>query len=94
MPISWWELNPVGFREIIKEKDIQCNKGNQIDHLIEEKAITYLANFSDGDARTALNCLEISYQIAKERVAEMKICETSTTITSDAHVITVDDIKR
>ena len=62
---------------------------------MEEKAISYLSNFADGDARTALNCLELSYQITKERVAEVKSHNISVEQNNlHVNVITTEDIKQ
>ena len=80
---------------IIKDNTNQCNNAkeqNQIE--IEEKAIQYLANFADGDARTALNCLEISYQITRERINELKTCKESKEVGFNANILTIEDIKQ
>ena len=61
---------------------------------MEEKAISYLSNFADGDARTALNCLEISYQITKERINELKTCKASKEVGFNANILTIEDIKQ
>ena len=63
------------------------------DVFIDEGAITYLSNLSDGDARTALNCLEMSHQIIKQKVAEVKFDKALSTQSSTKNVITIDDIK-
>ena len=67
---------------------------SQEDVFIDEGAITYLSNLSDGDARTALNCLEMSHQIIKQKVAEVKFDKALSTQSSTKNVITIDDIKQ
>jgi len=59
-------------------KDNEENKSKETSCVfIEEKAVKYLSNVSDGDARAALNCLEISLQLSKEsKTAEKRITET------------------
>ena len=72
-------------------------KGEEVDKkhtniLIEEEAMVYLSNVSDGDARIALNCLEISHQICKS--GEF-IENDQDTIKSACQkkIITIEDIK-
>lgn len=36
-------------------------------HLLDEELLTYLSNFADGDARTALNLLELAMSLASSR---------------------------
>ena len=80
---------------IIKDNTNRCNNAKEQKQIkIEEKAIQYLANFSDGDARTALNCLEISYQITKERINEANTCKTSKEVGFNANILTIEDIKQ
>jgi len=79
-----------------KECDDKFDSVNEQNYIIiEEKAISYLSNFADGDARTALNCLELSYQITKERVAEVKSHNISVEQNNlHVNVITTEDIKQ
>ena len=80
---------------IIKDNTNQCNNAKEQKQIeIEEKAIQYLANFADGDARTALNCLEISYQITRERINELKTCKASKEVGFNANILSIEDIKQ
>ena len=59
-------------------------------------AVEYLSNISDGDARTALNCLEVSLQMAKDMALSTEISAnaTSTVSGSDSQKrISISDIK-
>ena len=44
----------------------EANPAQPLPPLIDEELLTYLANFSDGDARTALNLLELALSLASK----------------------------
>lgn len=77
------------------EKNETNTTYTQDDIFIEEKAVLYLSNLADGDARTALNCLEMSHQISKEKVEEVELNKALANQNSSTKiVITIDDIKQ
>ena len=63
---------------------------------IEEKAVQYISNVSDGDARAALNSLEISLQYLKERTTNEKQIKNSSRngdLLEIKRTISIEDIK-
>lgn len=64
---------------------------------VDEDAIEFLANNCDGDARVALNALEISATTAAARVAKRQLeipIEASDTVSpGDGATVTIDDVK-
>jgi len=67
---------------VIKDGKNKYSAGERIN--MEEKAVSFLANMCDGDARTALNKLELAVQSARATYEENG---------STRHVITVEHIK-
>ena len=90
-------------KKALKRRDVQIINGKAINSdsnlmgiSIMSEAVEYLSNVADGDARTALNCLEISLEILKIEETEMNKNEESITkkgLSDDKQTITVDDIK-
>ena len=63
---------------------------------IEEKAVQYISKVSDGDARAALNSLEISLQYLKERTTNEKQIKNSSRngdLLEIKRTISIEDIK-
>ena len=63
---------------------------------IEEKAVEYISKVSDGDARAALNSLEISLQYLKERTTNEKQIKNSSRngdLLEIKRTISIEDIK-
>ena len=80
---------------IVDAKDETQAKGES-DIMIDDTAVEYLSNISDGDARTALNCLEVSLQMAKDMTISTEISAnaTGTVSGSDSQKrISISDIK-
>ena len=76
--------------EIIKKDEEVESKDAHI--LIEEEAVIYLSNVSDGDARIALNCLEISHQISKSGEVIENVQDPNKN-DGNKKIITIEDLK-
>ncbi|MEO0162432.1 MAG: replication-associated recombination protein A [candidate division WOR-3 bacterium] len=70
-------LQPLSFEDIKKiiQRALSSPKGLDNKYEITEEALNFLANISDGDARVALNALELCAFAAKEKKIDLKLAE-------------------
>ncbi len=75
--VKVYMLHPLSFedvKEIIK-RAVVSEKGLEGKFELTNEALNFIANVSDGDARVALNALELSSLASKERTIDLKIVE-------------------
>jgi putative ATPase len=63
-PLTQTDVQAILLRALAAEQD--SNPSQPLSPLIDEELITYLSAFSDGDARTALNLLEIALSLTSK----------------------------
>jgi len=68
-PLSFEDIKEIVKRALISEKGLAGKFELNLD------ALDFIANVSDGDARVALNALELSSLASKERVIDLKTAE-------------------
>ncbi len=70
-------LNPLSFDDMkrIIKRALVSKKGLAGKYELMPEALDFIANISDGDARVALNALELSSFASKESVIDLKIVE-------------------
>jgi putative ATPase len=70
-------LNPLSFEdmEIILRRALNSTKGLDNKYEITDEALNFIANISDGDARVALNALELCAFSAKGKKIDLKLAE-------------------
>ncbi|UCG31114.1 MAG: replication-associated recombination protein A [candidate division WOR-3 bacterium] len=75
--IKVYMLYPLSFENIksILMKTLKSNKGFSDKLKIDDNALDFIANISDGDARVALNALELSGLASKEKCIDLKTAE-------------------
>jgi putative ATPase len=75
--VKVYMLYPLSFEDIksILKKALISDKGLADQCHIEEKALEFIANISDGDARVALNALELSSLASKKDTIDLKTVE-------------------
>jgi len=75
--VKVYMLHPLAFDDIksILRKTLKSKKGFAGELEIEDKALDFIANISDGDARVALNALELSGLASKEKRIDLKTAE-------------------
>ena len=75
--VKVYMLHPLAFDDIksILRKTLKSKKGFSGELEIENSALDFIANISDGDARVALNALELSSLASKEKHIDLKTAE-------------------
>ncbi len=75
--IKVYMLYPLSFENIksILMKTLKSNRGFSGKLKIDDNALDFIANISDGDARVALNALELSGLASKEKYIDLKTAE-------------------
>ncbi len=75
--VKVYMLHPLAFDDIksILRKTLKSKKGFAGELEIEDKALDFIAHISDGDARVALNALELSGLASKEKRIDLKTAE-------------------
>ena len=75
--VKVYMLHPLAFDDIksILRKTLKSKKGFSGELEIETSALDFIANISDGDARVALNALELSSLASKEKHIDLKTAE-------------------
>ncbi len=70
-------LNPLSFEDMKKilRRALTSPKGLDNKYEITEEALDFIANISDGDARVALNALELCAFSAKEKKIDLRLAE-------------------
>ncbi|MEO0185619.1 MAG: replication-associated recombination protein A [candidate division WOR-3 bacterium] len=70
-------LNPLSFEDMKKilQRALSSPKGLDKKYDITDEALSFIANISDGDARVALNALELCAFAAKENKIDLKLAE-------------------
>jgi len=75
--VKVYMLNPLSFDDMKKilKRALTSPKGLNNEYEITEEALDFIANISDGDARVALNALELCAFAAKEKKIDLKLTE-------------------
>lgn len=75
--VKVYMLTPLSFDDIKKilERALTSPKGLNNKYEITEEALNFIVNISDGDARVALNALELCAFSAKENKIDLKLAE-------------------
>jgi len=75
--VKVYMLNPLSFDDMIKilQRALRSPKGLDNKYEIAEAALNFIANISDGDARVALNALELCAFAAKDKQIDLKLAE-------------------
>jgi putative ATPase len=75
--VKVYMLHPLAFDDIksVLKKTLKSKKGFSGELEIEDNALDFIANISDGDARVALNALELSSLASKEKSIDLKTAE-------------------
>lgn len=75
--VKVYMLNPMTFDDIKKivQRALVSQKGLAGKYELSQAALDFIANISDGDARVALNALELSALASKERKIDLKTVE-------------------
>jgi putative ATPase len=75
--VKVYMLYPLSFENIISilQKALRSEKGLAGRFQVDNQALDFIANVSDGDARVALNALELSGLASKETVIDLKTVE-------------------
>ncbi|MEO0142868.1 MAG: replication-associated recombination protein A [candidate division WOR-3 bacterium] len=75
--VKVYMLNPLSFADIKKilYRALSSPKGLNNEYEISEEALDFIANISDGDARVALNALELCALAAKTKRIDLKLAE-------------------
>ena len=75
--VKVYMLHPLSFEDIkeIVKRALISEKGLAGKFELNQDALDFIANVSDGDARVALNALELSSLASKERVIDLKTAE-------------------
>ncbi|MCX7994367.1 MAG: replication-associated recombination protein A [candidate division WOR-3 bacterium] len=75
--VKVYMLNPLSFEDIKKiiHRALTSPKGLDNKYEITEEAVNFIANISDGDARVALNAIELCAFSAKEGKIDLKLAE-------------------
>ncbi len=75
--VKVYMLHPLSFEDIkeIVKRALTSEKGLAGKFELNQDALDFIANVSDGDARVALNALELSSLASKDRVIDLKTVE-------------------
>jgi putative ATPase len=75
--VKVYMIQPLGFEEIrhILQHALTSEKGLAGTHTIASEALDFIANICDGDARVALNALELSALAAKDNTISLRTVE-------------------
>lgn len=75
--VKVYMLNPLSFNDMKKilQRGLGSSKGLDNKYEITEEALNFIANISDGDARVALNALELCAFAAKGEKIDLKLAE-------------------
>ncbi len=75
--VKVYMLNPLSFDDMKKilRRALTSPRGLNNEYEITEEAMDFIANISDGDARVALNALELCAFAAKEKRIDLKLAE-------------------
>jgi len=75
--VKVYMLYPLAFDDIktIIQKTLVSEKGLAGKHELASDALDFIVNISDGDARVALNALELSSLASKERIIDLRTAE-------------------
>jgi putative ATPase len=75
--VKVYMLHPLSFENIksILDAALESERGLANQLTVEDDAIDFIANISDGDARVALNALELSALASKNRNVDLKVVE-------------------
>ncbi|MGB9720644.1 MAG: replication-associated recombination protein A [bacterium] len=70
-------VNPLSFEDMKKilHRALNSSKGLDKKYEITDEALNFIANISDGDARVALNALELCAFAAKENKIDLRLAE-------------------
>ncbi|MGQ9665063.1 MAG: replication-associated recombination protein A [bacterium] len=75
--VKVYMLNPLSFDDVkmILQRALSASRGLDNRYRITDEALNFIANISDGDARVALNALELCAFAAKSREIDLKLVE-------------------
>ncbi len=75
--VKVYMLNPLSFDDMkrILQRGLSSPKGLDNKYEITEEALNFIANISDGDARVALNALELCAFATKDKKIDLKLAE-------------------
>ena len=75
--VKVYMLNPLSFEDIkqIVKRALISQKGLVNKYELNPDALDFIANISDGDARVALNALELSCLATREKIIDLKTVE-------------------
>lgn len=75
--VKVYMLNPLSFDDMKKilQRGLGSSKGLDNKYKITDEALNFIANISDGDARVALNALELCAFAAKSNKIDLKLVE-------------------
>jgi len=76
--VKVYMLHPLSFEDIksILDRALTTEKGLAKKYRMTPDALTFIANISDGDARVALNALELSSLASKNNTIDLKTAES------------------
>lgn len=75
--VKVYMVNPLSFEDMkrIIERGLDSEKGLNKKYTLTSESMDFIANISDGDARVALNALELSALAAKDSTIDLKTVE-------------------
>jgi putative ATPase len=75
--VKVYMINPLNFEDMKKiiKRALASEKGLADKFKLTPEALNFIANISDGDARVALNALELSSLASREKIIDLRIVE-------------------
>ena len=75
--VKVYMINPLNFEDMKKiiKRALASEKGLVNKFKLTPEALNFIANISDGDARVALNALELSSLASREKIIDLRIVE-------------------